>query len=94
MINTNSALYLGILQACVLERCPSATLLAKRLEGNVNRGYEVTGMIKVGEGSGARSFASVHSFLDHETNAQTPRLLTEAARLAGDDMGAILASAK
>ena len=89
MITTNSALYMGIVSACVLDRCPDATIHIERAPG----GYHIDAMRKVGAGADARSFVSRHAFLDAETSAVSSQALTDAARIAGNGLGAILLSA-
>lgn len=89
MIITNSALYMGLVTACILERCPDALVHIARTEN----GYEVSGTRKVGTGTAARSFLEAHRFLDSETASFETSGLTYAARLAGDGVGARLAGA-
>ncbi len=90
MIVTNSAIYLGMMQACVLEQCPAAVLHTARVDG----GYIVTGMVKSGTGADAKSMAQVHAFRDAETMAALTGELTAAARMAGDGMGRTLAAVR
>ena len=88
MIQSNSAMYLGILTACVLERCPAATVIVTRESG----GYEIRGSVKYGPGKGEGSAFQSHRFLDAETVGIREVDLRMAARISGDDKGAALAS--
>lgn len=87
MINTNSALYIGLVVACVLDNCPTANVHVERIVSAAGEGYRVRGMRKVGEGAVARSVHADHSFLDAETRAVAAAHLTHSARVAGDSIG-------
>lgn len=93
MITANSAIYIGIFTACVLDNCPTAVVHAERIDSNVKSGYRITGMCKTGKGEGARSVASVHEFFDEETRSRSGADASAAARIAGDQMGILLAGA-
>ncbi len=90
MINENSAIYIGIVTAVVLERCPTATVHTERSAG----GYEMTCMRKAGVGKDAISVFDKHNFSDAETRAVSAAALAAAARTAGETIGASLVNAK
>lgn len=90
MIQTNAALYIGIVTACVLDRCPDATVHTERRPGS----YEITCMRKVGTGETTRSVFDKHLFYEAETAAVGANALTEAARAAGETIAHSLASAR
>ncbi len=91
MIETNSAMYIGIVVACVLDNCPSAVVHTERM--GAPDGYRIRGMVKVGEGATARSVHADHEFLDAETRSVAAQYLTDSARRAGDSIGVQLARA-
>lgn len=94
MINTNSALYIGLVVACVLDNAPKATIHVVRVHGTRhNDGYMIRGMVKAGSGAEARSVHADHYFTDAETRAASAQHLTDSARIAGDSIGAQLARA-
>lgn len=86
MIQTNAAIYLGIVTACILEGCSSALVMVTRVPG----GYEVKGSVKYGLGKGEGSCFMAHTFRDAETQVSDTSDLTNAARLAGDQIAASL----
>jgi hypothetical protein len=90
MIQKNAALYIGIVTACVLDRCPDATVHTERRPGS----YEMTCMRKVGVGTEARSVFDRHTFFEAETAAVSANALTESARVAGETIGVTLAAAR
>ncbi len=94
MINTNAALYIGIVTACVLECAPDASVRTERNEKiTMPPGYRIVGMRKVGSGSDARSVVAEHMFLDAEVRDASAQHLGDSARIAGDSIGAQLARA-
>lgn len=94
MINTNSAMYVGLLTTCILDRCPGATVHVTRVLGATGGGYELTAMVKVGTGTEARSGVRVHVFRDSETATRSAGDVATAARVAGDEIGNTLASVR
>lgn len=95
MITANSAIYIGIFTTCVLDNCPKAVINVERtFPGLQASGYTLTCVHKVGEGADARSVSSEHKFLDEETRSRSGGDLATAARMAGDQMGILLAGAR
>jgi hypothetical protein len=93
MITANSAIYIGIFTACVLDNCPTAVIHVERIASPVKPGYVIIGMRKAGEKGDAASAASKHEFYDEETRARSGADTSSAARIAGDQMGILLAGA-
>jgi hypothetical protein len=88
MMSTNAALYLGVFQAVVLERCPTATLVTVRAVSNVEAGYQIRCMVETAKNG---SVGHTHSFFDNACDALNGASLTDAARIAGEQSGRILA---
>jgi hypothetical protein len=98
MIVTNAALYIGMVTACILDNCPKAIVHVERTVSTPGtptvEGYTVTGTVKVGTGASARSFQSGHQFTIGEVANASGEFLVKSARMAGDQLGVILAQAR
>ncbi len=90
MINENAAMYIGIVTACILDRCPAATIITEKTHSP--DGYRVAGSVK-GKQEGAVAQFAAHDFTEAQVRVASAKDLAFGARAAGDSVGSQLAAA-